>query len=420
MSTPILPEAARLSVAQTLRTALALALGAAVSLGLSRFSYALLLPPMRLDLGWSYFTAGLMNAVNAAGYLAGALWAPICLQRWGARRALVWGSVAASALLALHAMTVSTWALACLRGATGVASAVMFVAGGVLAAGLSTAHDAALEKTQRRLSAGLILGLYYAGVGLGIVACAAVLPVVFESVGAMGAARSQATAGWQWGWLALALLGAGATVPLVLRLAHLPAGLGASAPGQPFPIQRFAFGLAAYFMFGLGYIGYMTFIVTFLREQDLAADAVVAFYALLGVGVMVSPWIWAGHLQRHRGGQTLSLLSALLAVATLLPVLVSQAVGAFFSGALFGAVFLSVVASTTALVRHNLPAAQWTAGISAFTLVFALGQILGPGLVGLLADVSGGLHAGLAASAVILLVGALLARRQHSLGDLHP
>ena len=30
--------------------------GAAVSLGLARFSYALLLPPMRADLGWSYLS----------------------------------------------------------------------------------------------------------------------------------------------------------------------------------------------------------------------------------------------------------------------------------------------------------------------------------------------------------------------------
>ena len=57
----------------TLRTALALALAAAVSLGTARFAYALLLPPMRADLGWSYFTAGAMNTVNAAGYLLGAL-----------------------------------------------------------------------------------------------------------------------------------------------------------------------------------------------------------------------------------------------------------------------------------------------------------------------------------------------------------
>ena len=31
---------------------------------------------MRADLGWSYFTGGAMNTVNAAGYLVGALIAP--------------------------------------------------------------------------------------------------------------------------------------------------------------------------------------------------------------------------------------------------------------------------------------------------------------------------------------------------------
>ena len=61
-----------------LRTALALALGAAVSLGLARFSYAMLLPPMRAELGWSYFLSGAMNTLNAAGYLIGALAMPAC------------------------------------------------------------------------------------------------------------------------------------------------------------------------------------------------------------------------------------------------------------------------------------------------------------------------------------------------------
>lgn len=55
------------------RLALALSLGAAVSLGITRFAYGLLLPPMREDLGWSYTLAGAMNTFNALGYLIGAL-----------------------------------------------------------------------------------------------------------------------------------------------------------------------------------------------------------------------------------------------------------------------------------------------------------------------------------------------------------
>lgn len=56
--------------------AVALSMGAAVSLGITRFAYALLLPPMRADLGWTYTLAGAMNTVNALGYLLGALVTP--------------------------------------------------------------------------------------------------------------------------------------------------------------------------------------------------------------------------------------------------------------------------------------------------------------------------------------------------------
>jgi hypothetical protein len=121
-------------------------------------------------------------------------------------------------------------------------------------------------------------------------------------------------------------------------------------------------------------------------------------------------------LQRARGGGALALLNALLALATVLPVLSVSGPAVFASGILFGSVFLSVVASTTAMVRHNLPPAAWAAGIGAFTSVFAFGQIAGPGVVGWIADGAGGLRAGFAVSAAMLAVGALLAWRQRPFG----
>ena len=87
----------------------------------------------------------------------------------------------------------------------------------------------------------------------------------------------------------------------------------------------------------------------------------------------------------------------------------------FASGALFGAVFLSVVASTTAFVRHNLPPAAWPAGIAAYTIVFAAGQIVGPTFTGWIADGAGGLARGLVVSALLLAAGALLALLQRPL-----
>jgi hypothetical protein len=106
----------------------------------------------------------------------------------------------------------------------------------------------------------------------------------------------------------------------------------------------------------------------------------------------------------------------LLALATALP-LVGGPAGlgmalAFASGLLFGSVFLSVVASTTALVRHNLAPAAWPSGIAAFTIVFAFGQIVGPSVVGWIADGPGGLARGFAFSAAALALGSALAAFQ--------
>jgi hypothetical protein len=111
----------------------------------------------------------------------------------------------------------------------------------------------------------------------------------------------------------------------------------------------------------------------------------------------------------------MALLNGLLALATALPVWSAHPAAVFASGVLFGSVFLSVVASTTALVRHNLPAAAWPGGIAAFTIIFAAGQIVGPSLVGWVADGSGGLARGLSVSAGVLALGALLAWRQIAL-----
>ena len=181
-------------------------------------------------------------------------------------------------------------------------------------------------------------------------------------------------------------------------------------------MRQLAFALAGYACFGLGYIGYMTFVIALLREQSVPSADITLFYALLGVAVVASSRLWAGLLDRAQGGGALALLNALLGVATVLPALFTAWPLMLASGLLFGGVFLSVVASTTALVRHNLPTAQWPAGISAFTIVFALGQIAGPSLVGWIADGPGGLARGLLLSALVLWVGAVLAWRQRPLG----
>ena len=389
------------------RLALALSLGAAVSLDITRFAYGLLLPIMRADLGWSYTLAGAMNTVNALGYLIGALATPWLLRRARPTALLLWGSALATVFMALSGFFAQAAPLLVQRLLAGVASALVFIAGGLLAARLGA-------RQPRR--SGFLLGMYYGGTGLGIALSAVGVPWVLEQA----AGRLHA---WAWAWWGLAVLCAAATLLLVwparmlaaseppAPTASYAANPASSADHRVFRVRDFAYALAGYTGFGVGYIGYMTFVIALLKEQGVGPGAVALFYALLGVAVMASSRVWAGLLDRYKNGQALARLNALLGVATLIPALTSAWPWVLLSGLLFGGVFLSVVASTTALVRHNLPPALWAVGISAFTTVFAVGQIVGPTVVGLIADGPGGLARGLVFSAVALWVGAGLAWR---------
>ena len=408
MPSPPPPAPLSISPLRSLWLAVALSMGAAISLGITRFAYALLLPPMREDLGWSYTLAGGMNTANALGYLLGALATPWLLRRVAPGAVLLVGAVMATVFMGLSGFFTQATPLLAQRLLAGGASALVFIAGGLLAARLGA---------QVPGRSGLLLGLYYGGTGWGISLSALLVPAV------LGVAP--APHGWTWAWWALALACVAATLAL-LWPARVLSGLAApvaAASGTPPAAavpdrvrwRALAPALLGYGLFGVGYIGYMTFVIALLRSQGHGTATITVFYSLLGVAVVASSRLWAGLLDRHRDGQPLARLNALLGCATVLPALTSALPMLVLSGVLFGAVFLSVVASTTALVRHNLPQAQWASGISGFTIVFALGQIVGPTVVGWIADGPGGLARGLVYSACALWLGALVAARQRPL-----
>ncbi|HMS26882.1 MAG TPA: YbfB/YjiJ family MFS transporter [Burkholderiaceae bacterium] len=422
------PTAAQ-TLPHSIQLALVLALGAAVSLGGARFSYALLLPPMRADLAWSYTLAGGMNTSNAVGYMLGALTVPLLFKRLGAAQVLLGGTVLATLLMWVTGYFTSSTPLLLQRLLAGMVSAWIFVAGGLLAAQLGA---------RQPNHSGLMLGIYYGGGGLGIGRAFLFVPLVALGLFIFCPFASHA---WAWAWWALALVCAWAAIVLYRNRVAIHALMASTAdtvssnsnttsttaanhavdqrptPSKPSVFRRrdFTYALLGYACFGAGYIGYMTFIIALLREQSASTTLVTVFYTLLGLGVMASSRLWAKLLDRYHGGEALALLNFLLGCAIIIPAITPWQPALIVSGMLFGAVFLSIVASTTALVRHNLPSPLWAAGISAFTLAFAIGQIIGPTLVGYIADSAGGLTRGLLLSALTLWLGALLAWRQKPL-----
>ena len=383
--------------------AVALSAAAAVSLGVTRFAYGLLLPAMREDLAWSYTLSGAMNTSNALGYFLGALVTSRVIALWGPGRAVLWGGWLAAVLMCMPGFFVDPTVLIVQRLVAGMLSAVVFISGGILAARMGSRQAG---------RAGLILGLYYGGTGGGIVLSALVVPWVLDI-------EQLPFVPWVLAWWALGLaclaMVAWLRWPVKVLAAWETDGVASAGPPQAAAWWPMRYALLGYSLFGLGYIGYMTFAVALLRDHGANSAEVAWFYGILGLMVMASSRIWAGLLNTHRGGGALARLNALLGLAVVLPTLSDNFYFFVLSGALFGAVFMSIVATTTAFVRLNFPAAAWSAGITAFSVVFAMGQVLGPLAVGWVADSHGGLVRGFLYSAMALWAGALVAWLQKPL-----
>ncbi len=393
-------------------TALSLALGSAIALGLARFSYGLLLPVMREDLDWTYLVAGTMNTANALGYFIGALSSPAMMRRMSVHHFFISSAIITGVFLFLSGCTDQTSLLFIYRVIAGIASAWIFVAGGVLISQLGTIHAN---------KSGLMLGIFYAGPGLGIVLSSVILPF-FNDWGV----KISWDHSWQLSWYALGILCLIFTVILVKPISSIPAIPPKPSGDSGTPLKSYMPALMGYFMFGVGYIGYMTFVVALLKQLGLSNSTLNIFYAILGFSVMASSRLWAQMLDHFKGGQSLAILNTLLGIASLIPALIAIydiplsnliLLSIFGSGVLFGAVFLSAVASTTAFVKHNMPSSDWVGGITAFTSIFAAGQIIGPTIAGWISDGQGGLARGLLFSGLALLLGGLIATRQKPLSN---
>lgn len=230
--------------------ALVLSLGAAVSLGITRFAYGLLLPPMRADLGWSYTLAGSMNTSNAFGYFIGALMAPALLRRFGAGSVLVIGSLLASVFMALSGFfTDSVWLFRSTRIGWHCECARVCLR-------RCACREARCDESRKR--GGLLLGIYYGGTSIGIVLPAFLVPALL-------AYAANALAGLCG--LGVGMVGAGVRVRVRER-ARVASTRDATADERSGQQQRtgsqlsgvgvcvFACGYAML----VGYIGYMTFV----------------------------------------------------------------------------------------------------------------------------------------------------------------
>ncbi len=354
------------------KTPLALSIGGllamAAAVGVGRFVYTAILPPMVEALHLSKSEAGLIASANFVGYLAGALLATLKLP--GSRRTWLLYALIANAIgLAAMGHTTSLVLFLIVRLLAGIFSAFALVfASGLVINRLS-------EAGRPQLSA-----VHFAGVGVGIAVSAAIVATLTD---------------WHAMWFASATLSGIAAVAVAVLMPQDDHAAGRTAAHGNAPIAL----VIAYGLFGFGYVITATFIVAQVRAAPAIAPLEPYVWVLFGLSAAPSVALWTA-FGRRRG-----ILNAFATAAIVEALGVAGSAIWINEVTIIGAALL-VGGTFMGLTALGLIAASGR--IALMTASFGLGQILGPLFAGYVFDATGSLSVPLIGAAIALTIAAAL------------
>ena len=395
---PIRSRSSKMSRAYLI--AIFLSLGVTVSNSFARFAYALVLPAMRSELHWNYVQSGWLNTANAIGYLIGAILARLVIRHTGNRRLFIGGVLLTALAVLATGFTRDIFWLGFWRMLSGITGAIAFIGGGALSANVLPDQPKVASTTT---------AIYFAGGGIGFILCGVAIPWLLDAAG---------PSAWPTAWV-----GMGITGVLMFALCawaarqidepNTPVINGSKAADYASNnLMHLRAGLLAYTLFGLGYIAYMTFVIAWMRDGGAATSRVIAVWCTFGVASLLGPWLWRKPLQTWPPARMLATAIAMLAIGTLLPLAFPSDLALLLSALIYGTSMWNIPGSVTNLVKRALPKQAWGSAVATFTIVFSMGQIIGPVATGWLADLFGSLRVGLAPAVGVLAMGALIALMQ--------
>lgn len=367
--------------------------GLVLTIGLARFAYTPLLPSLQIQTGLTDAAAGGLAAINYAGYMSGALAATwIDDVRW---RHWLYSAGLWMALLTVAAMALTTWmpAWALIRYIGGLCGATGMLLGSGLVLGW-------LMRQGRRPE----LGLYFIGLGLGIV------------VSALGAWRlSQLWPTWSDQWLAFAALGLVFFVPAWKWRPPVPPQVvvshdAAPAAGLGLGSRRWAWTmLTSYFAAGWGFVISATFTVAIVEREPALAGLGPLAWAMVGLAAMPAVFIWDLVARRVGDKRALLLAFGLQTLSVMLPAMSGELWAALAGAVGYGATFIGIVSMTLALVGRRAPNNPGQA-MAKLTLSYGAAQMLAPVVAGYMAQTTGTFKGALWLTAGVMAAGmALLA-----------
>jgi predicted MFS family arabinose efflux permease len=367
----------------TFRLALAGLVAMAAALGIGRFVYTPILPVMVEALSLSKSQAGLLASANFLGYLAGALLAAL---PWLApRRGTLLAALAVNgAALAGMGLTADFHLHLALRLIGGLASAfVLVLASSMVLARLNAAGRGDLSS------------LHFGGVGLGIAASS----VVVAGLDVMGA---------PWGglWLASGFMSLLALAAVAALLPDLPPPPPRPdiAPSEHQPAPLIAL-IAAYGLFGFGYVITATFIVAIVRGTPEIRALEPYIWVVVGLSGAPSVAIWLRIAARIGQLNAFSAACIVEALGVLSSILWTSATGILVAAVFLGGTFMAITALGLMAARNLAPGGA-DRSIAWMTAAFGAGQIIGPSLAGVLSDRTGSFVLPSLAAAAALVISA--------------
>lgn len=350
--------------ARALYAALAGLCASLVAIGLARFAYTPLIPPL-IHAHW--FTAAdtvTLSAANFAGYFAGALFGRPIAARLSNRHALRWLMVAATAAFFACAFPLSVSWYFVWRFLSGLS-------GGAIMVLVATAILPHIAPARR----GFVSGMIFLGLGLGIAASGTLVPALLtlglrETWLGLGALALVLTALSWFGWPATDAP-AGTPTP--------PAGhpeIGAALRAERPTLRLLSLQYAAN---ALGLVPAMVLLVDYVaRGLGQGPNVGAGYWVLYGVAAIAGPLVsgFMGDRMGFRNAYRLALLLQALAVAAL--ALWDGPVAIVAATIVLGAFTPGVVPLMLGRVHDTLPhdpSAQ-RAAWSRVTSAFALFQVL--------------------------------------------
>jgi predicted MFS family arabinose efflux permease len=245
------------------------------------------------------------------------------------------------------------------------------------------------------------LGVYFIGLGLGIV------------VSALGAwVLSDIWTLWSDQWLAFAGLGLLFFVPAWLWRPPVPPvptpQPQAQAHAPPGVSRRWLWTMGlSYFAAGWGYVISATFTVAIVEREPALAGQGTLVWALVGLAAMPAVFVW--DLVARRLGDIPALLLAfgLQTVSIVLPALSGSLAAALIGAVGYGATFIGIVSLTLALVGRRAPQNPGKA-MARLTLSYGAAQMIAPVVAGAMAQATGSFKGALWLTAAVMVVGMAL------------